>query len=244
MDRGVYHRLNELEGEHWWFCARRKILREVIARVVRGKSNLRILEVGCGTGGNLMMLAEFGRLAAFEFDQEARGLANAKRVIDVVDGELPHRIPFPPGTFDIVVAFDVIEHVERDVESLRSLGNLLTLDGRLIVTVPAFPWLWSGHDESHRHFRRYTRKNLIMALEQAGLARVRVSYFNTLLFPAVATVRLLKKVSGSEGAIDDFMPAPLLNKLLKWIFGLESRLVLRLPMPFGVSLLAVTRRAR
>lgn len=189
------------------------------------------------------MLSEFGRLDAFEVDDEARDIARHKLSIDVKNGRLPDGIPFAPGSFDVVVAFDVIEHVERDVESLAKLSEQLAPGGRLIMTVPALPWLWSQHDVTHHHFRRYTRGHLEDILRRAGLEPVRISYFNTLLFPAIATVRLFKKVLGLKDEGDDSMPSAFINGVLKKIFGYESNFVGRISLPFGVSLLAVAQRA-
>lgn len=242
MERSVYRRLDQLEGRHWWFCARRQILKAVIERFAPRRESLRLLEAGCGTGGNLRMLSEFGQLDAFELDNEARQIARGKLPIDIKNGMLPDGIPFAPGLYDIVAAFDVIEHVEQDVESLRRLKEQLAPGGRLVMTVPALPWLWSRHDETHHHYRRYTRGDLEAALVLAGLKPVKISYFNTLLFPAIAGVRLVKKVLGYEGAGDDAMPSPVVNEILKRIFGFESRLVGRIPLPLGVSLLAVAER--
>lgn len=243
MERNVYHRLDQLEGEHWWFCARRQILKSVIARFAPQNKRLRLLEAGCGTGGNLRMLSEFGRLDAFELDDEARDIACHKLSIDVKSGMLPDGIPFKPGSFDVVVAFDVIEHVERDVESLAKLREQLAPGGRLMMTVPALPWLWSQHDVTHHHFRRYTRGQLDATLRRAGLEPVRISYFNTLLFPAIAAVRLIKKAFGLKEEGDDRMPSAFINGVLKKIFGFESNFVGRISMPIGVSLLAVAQRA-
>lgn len=243
MERSVYQRLDQIEGEHWWFCARRRILKSVIARFAPCRTGLRLLEAGCGTGGNLRMLSEFGSLAAFELDDEARRIARRKLPIDVKSGRLPDGIPFAPGSFDVVVAFDVIEHVERDVESLAKLREQLAPGGRLMMTVPALPWLWSQHDVTHHHFRRYTRGQLAAMLRRAGLEPVRISYFNTLLFPAIAGVRLFKKAFGLKEEGDDSMPSNLVNGILKRIFGFESNFIGRLPMPIGVSLLAVAQRA-
>ncbi len=242
MERNVYHRLDQIEGEHWWFCARRRILKSVIERFAPSKRPLRILEAGCGTGGNLRMLAEFGSIDAFELDDEAREIARRKLPIDVKSGVLPDGIPFAPGSFDIIAALDVIEHVERDVESLSRLREQLSPGGRLVMTVPALPWLWSRHDATHHHFRRYTRKGLEDTIRRAGLKPVRISYFNTLLFPAVAGVRLLKRTLRLKDEGDDAMPPYMVNGLLKWIFGLESGLVGKVPLPVGVSLLAVAER--
>ena len=202
------------------------------------------MEAGCGTGGNLQMLSSFGKLEAFELDDEARAIAKGKMPMDIKRGMLPDNIPYRHKSFDVVVAFDVIEHVEQDVESLASLGKQLAPGGRLIMTVPAMPWLWSKHDETHHHFRRYTKQALNETLVKAGLRPIRISYFNTLLFPAIAGLRIARKVLGITETADDAMPSNFVNSLLKGIFGLESRWVGRLSIPVGVSLLAVAEPAQ
>ncbi len=243
MDRDVYRRLDALEGQHWWFAARRSILRSAIARYRPRAGDLRLLEAGCGTGGNLALLSEFGAVDAFELDDEARGVAIGKGAILVKKGMLPDDVPFAPGGYDIVAAFDVIEHVEEDVASLKSLGERLAPGGRLLMTVPALPWLWSGHDEAHHHYRRYVRKEVEEVLRQAGLKPVAVTYYNTLLFPLVVGTRFFKKLLGSHATPDDTMPGPAVNAMLRSIFAAERHLIGRLRMPIGVSLLAVAERA-
>jgi SAM-dependent methyltransferase len=243
MERTVYNRLDQLEGQHWWFTARRKILKNVISQFAPKKAQLRLMEAGCGTGGNLKMLSTFGKLDAFELDDEARVIAKGKLPMDIKSGMLPDHVPYQPGSFDVVVAFDVIEHVEHDVASLASLGKQLAPGGRLVMTVPAMPWLWSKHDETHHHYRRYTRSSLNDALVQAGLKPVRISYFNTLLFPMIAGIRLLRQALNIKETADDKMPSPAMNSMLKSIFGFESNWVGRVSMPVGVSLLAVAQRA-
>jgi SAM-dependent methyltransferase len=163
--------------------------------------------------------------------------------INIRSGILPHGIPYKPGAFDVVTAFDVIEHVEQDVESLKRLGQQLSPDGRLFMTVPALPWLWSKHDETHHHFRRYTKASLDAALREAGLEPVRVSYFNSLLFPLIAGLRLVRKKLGISETADDAMPSAGVNAILKSVFGFESNFIGRVSMPIGVSLLAVAKRA-
>lgn len=243
MERTVYNRLDQLEGQHWWFTARRKILKNVIAQFAPKKAQLRLMEAGCGTGGNLKMLSAFGKLDAFELDDEARVIAKGKLPMDIKSGMLPDHVPYQPGSFDVVVAFDVIEHVEHDVESLASLGKQLAPGGRLVMTVPAMPWLWSKHDETHHHYRRYTKASLNEALVQAGLKPVRISYFNTLLFPMIAGIRLLRQALNIKETADDKMPSPAVNSVLKSIFSFESNWVGRVSIPVGVSLLAVAQRA-
>ena len=189
------------------------------------------------------MLSRFGKLEAFELDDEARAIAESKMPINVKPGILPDGIPFKAGSFDVVTAFDVIEHVEKDVESLGKLAEQLAPGGRLFMTVPALPWLWSKHDETHHHFRRYTKASLNETLRKAGLEPVRISYFNTFLFPLIAGLRLARKALGITESADDAMPGPAANSMLKAVFGAESSLVGRIPLPIGVSLMAVAKRA-
>lgn len=244
MERSVYQRLEEIEGEHWWFRARRGILKSVISRHAPRLGSLRVLEAGCGTGGNLAMLAEFGKLEAFEFDREAREKAARKSAIDVKFGCLPDELPYPQGCFDIIGAFDVIEHIEADAASLARLKQHLAPDGRMIMTVPAMPWLWSQHDVTHHHFRRYTKGQLEGLLRGAGLTPVLLTYFNTLLFPPIALLRIARKALGGKDEGDDAMPSPAVNAMLNRIFEIEKHLIGRIPLPVGVSLLAVAKKAQ
>jgi SAM-dependent methyltransferase len=242
MERAVYQRLDKLEQDHWWFVARRDIIAKMISRFAPGHQHLKLLEAGCGTGGNLRMLSGFGKIEAFELDDEARNIAKSKISVNVMPGILPAGIPFSPGQFHVVGAFDVLEHVDQDVESMKMLGQQLTDDGRLFITVPAMPWLWSKHDETHHHFRRYTRASLDAALRSAGLEPVRVGYFNTLLFPLIAGLRLVRKALSLTETADDEMPSNFVNRILKSVFASERFAIGRMSAPFGVSLYAIARK--
>jgi len=242
MDPQVYPRMAANEDAHWWFVARRRILTDVIAQRVAPAKGCRILEAGCGTGGNLAMLRAFGDLSAFELDDGARRLATEKSGVEVRDGRLPDRIPFDSESFDLVATLDVLEHVDDDVGSLAALGEMLRRGGRVLLTVPAYSFLWSRHDDLHHHRRRYNRRRLVEVIRAAGLEPVYVSYFNTLLFPLVAGVRLLGRLRGGGGN-DDALPSASLNRLLASVFGFERHVVPRQTLPFGVSLLAIAGRA-
>ncbi len=239
MDREVYNRLDELEQDHWWFSARRAILERVIRDNALKGGRIKILEAGCGTGGNLQMLSRLGDLVAFEPDDDARKVAAGKSGCEIRHGTLPDGNPYKDDKFDLIVAFDVIEHVEQDEESLAALRQSLAPGGKLIMTVPALPWMWSAHDERHHHFRRYTRSGLGETLQRAGFRPVGLTYFNTLLFPLIAGVRAIKKLFGLSEAEDDAMPPAPVNAILRAIFSAERFLIGRIPLPIGVSLLAV-----
>jgi SAM-dependent methyltransferase len=242
MDRQVYARMAELEDRHWWFVARRRILSETLRRHAALPAGARVLEAGCGTGGNLPMLARFGTVACFEPDDEARALARRQGTFDIRDGALPDAIPFDSESFDLVVALDVLEHVADDAGSLSALGARLRPGGWSLLTVPALPFLWSRHDVSHHHYRRYVKSQLSGLTRAAGLVPVRATYFNSLLFPAVAAVRFVKAGIGGRAREDDTLPPQGVNRLLTALFASERHVVGRVPLPVGVSLLMLARK--
>jgi SAM-dependent methyltransferase len=242
LEAAAYQALRDLQDEHWWFVGRRRIIRELIAAHVPLPSDAAILEAGCGYGGNLPLLQEFGRVSAFEYDDQARAFAARASGIAVAPGALPDRLDLGGRTFDLIAMLDVLEHIEEDSASLARLGEHLAPGGRMVITVPAFAWLWSRHDEVHHHKRRYSRAALKSALARAGLRPVRTGYFNTLLFPLALVQRLASRLRSQEAAAERLPPAPL-NRALAAIFGSERWAAARWPLPFGLSLYAVAERA-
>ena len=241
MEETVFQRMSGHDAEHWWFVARRRILRDRIAALGLPRG-ARILEAGCGPGGNLPMLAEFGEVTGFEPNDGARRIAEQRTGLSVRGGTLPDDGLFPPDSFDLVVAFDVIEHIEDDAGAVRSLARLLKPGAAFVMTVPAYAWLWSSHDEHHHHKRRYTRSPVRQLVESAGLEVEKLSHFNSLLMPLVILRRGLARLMRTELAPDDAMPSPLINDLLTGIFASERHLLRHVSLPAGVSILCIARK--
>jgi SAM-dependent methyltransferase len=243
MERKVYDQMANLDSRHWWFTARHRILEGIIERIVKPPSDARILELGAGTGHNLAMLSRFGDVEASELDEGARKLAGERLGRPVVEAALPDLSMFPAGAYDLIALLDVLEHVPDDRGSLIAIKDRLKPGGALLLTVPINPWMWSAHDVAHHHHRRYRKSEIEAIAKLAGYEVELLSPFNSLLFPPIAAVRLLGKLTGKDDS-DDAMPSAPVNAALDAIFGLERSLIGRVPMPFGVSLVAVLRRPR
>ena len=240
MDPQIYQTMMALEETHWWFVARRSILEQVIGKLSLPKS-AEIFEVGCGTGGNLAMLADHGRVYAMELDETARIFASNLKLGEVRAGCLPDALPFPERQFDLIVLLDVLEHVEEDTASLQALAAKLKPSGWLLITVPAYAWLWSKQDVMLHHKRRYLLRNLHQIVSYAGYKVHFVSYFNFVLFPLIAVIRLVQGLFG-KGGNELTMPPKLINKMLILLFSAERHLLERLSLPFGVSIMLLAQK--
>lgn len=241
MDKQIYSKMREVEGTHWWFAGRRRIV-ETVIQSLHLQKNARILDAGCGTGGNLAMLNKHGEVKGMEMDNSAREGADSLKLGEIRTGHLPDRISYPADSFELIVLLDVLEHIEDDRASLAVLKTRLTTDGRILITVPAFQTLWGRHDERHHHKRRYNAAQLRLTAEAAGLDVDYITYFNTWLFPLIAMVRLLqRKQSNADSEL--CLPPKLINNGLTQLFASERLFIPATRLPFGVSLLAVLKSA-
>ena len=238
MERIVYDRMAELDSRHWWYRARREILAALIEREIQLPESARILEIGCGTGHNFGMLGRFGRVDGIEIDGAARAIASSRLGHAVGDAPLPDLLGVPERHYDLVALLDVLEHIDDDRAALASIARKLKPGGRILITVPAFPWMWSAHDVVNHHHRRYTRRALKTAIADAGLKVEFLSWFNSLLFPLAAAARLAGRLAGKEDSDDKLPPKPV-NTLFEILFGLERHAIGRVPFPPGVSLVAI-----
>jgi SAM-dependent methyltransferase len=231
----------QLEQWHWWFRGRQRILEAVLQRHLRGRDARALVSLGCGPAEGLAWLKPLvgarGRVLGVDLEPlHAKPLPG----IDYVLGNL-EQLPLASASFDVVLALDVLEHLDDDAAGLREAARLVKPDGLLLITVPALPSLWGGQDVVSHHRRRYTKKTLLDVFARAGLAVPAATYFNTFLFPPVAGVRWTRRALGlaerPRSDFDDMRPG-LVNNVLTSIFAAEQHLVSRLSLPIGVSLLA------
>jgi SAM-dependent methyltransferase len=243
MEVDAYLDMAASETRHWWFRGRRQVLDAVIGRLALPRP-ARILELGSGTGGNFEMLARYGQVTAIEMNEDARtmSLRKSAAVRDVRAGFLPDHVQLDGEVFDLVCAFDVLEHVEEDEATLRTIRACLGPGGVAVLSVPAFAWLWGPHDTHLHHKRRYAKAELRRKILGAGLEIERLTYANMLLFPAAVAARVADKVlRRTQSTGDGMLPGPL-NEIFAAMFGFERHLLGVVDLPVGLSLLAVVRR--
>jgi SAM-dependent methyltransferase len=242
MDRDYELQTHRAEDRHWWYRGRRTVLARVIATLGL-VPDARILDAGCGSGRNMVELARRGAVTGVELSETSASLARDRGVGEVIEGSVLE-MPFDADSFDLAVSLDVIEHLQGDLGALRELRRVVAPGGSLLVTVPAYQWLWSGHDQINHHHRRYTRRSLQRVAEQAGWEQTRTTYFNSLLLPVAILLRALDRLSRktTESSLDLWVPPEPLNWLLERPLALEAALIGRGGrIPAGLSLLAVFR---
>lgn len=238
MERSVYSHMADLDQRHWWYVGRRRILASLVERLARPPAGARILEVGCGTGHNLAMLQTFGEVDAVELDESVRAIAEGRLGRTVMSGSLPQLEGVRDRHYDLIAAFDVIEHIADDDSALAAIARKLRPGGKLAMTVPAHQWMWSAHDTVNHHKRRYSKRSLAGLIERSPLRLDSIGYFNSLLFPLAIAQRMASRLAGNEDARLGIPPGPV-NSLLTRIFAFERHAIGRLPLPPGLSLFAI-----
>lgn len=241
METRVYEQMAAVEDVHWWFLGRRAVIQAALNGVPQ-TGQARVLDAGCGSGGNLTAYTGYGPVFGVDTEPGALARAQSRGFAGVGVASLA-ALPWRDAAFDLVCATDVIEHVEDDVGALRELRRVTAPGGHLLVTVPAYRWLWSDSDVQLGHQRRYTAPEINERCREAGWTLVRTSYFNTTLLPAIAAVRWVRKKRRSGFAPTELeQTGPTANKVLRWPMAFEARLVKSgVRLPTGVSIVSLYR---
>jgi SAM-dependent methyltransferase len=238
------------DERHWWYRGRRRVIRAELERLPL-PAGAAILDAGCGSGRTMQLLGAYGTVSGVELSESAAEVARARGVGDVVIGRL-EALPWPEDQFDLITCLDVIEHTPDDRATLAELRRVCRPGGYLLVTVPAYPRLWSVHDEANHHYRRYSRAALRGAALDAGWALERLSSFNSMLLAPAAAVRLSRRrqartMNGTATEVyrDELSIGPAwLNGALEWPLALEARWLGRGgTLALGLSLIAILRRS-
>lgn len=243
MKKSEYARMAEREKTYWWHLGRLRIIQTYVSIAVKGKKTAKIMNVGCGTGGTIDMLEEFGRVDNVDISDDAIkfmkkcGYTRLTKVDDI-------KLPFKAKSYDMVGAFDVLEHIENQTGALKEWKRVIKDDGAIVITVPAYQWLWSDHDKSLYHERRYTTRRLKQAAREAGLRVERKSYAIVFSLPLVVTFRITNKLRGKvTDSETSYVDVPdWVNRLFTWFLYIESEFHKVIPFPFGTSVVTILRK--
>lgn len=242
MRDSAYREHYEVEDRHWWFRGRWAVIEALLSRTPLPEAP-HILDAGCGTGGNLRRYSRIGRVEGVEPFEEAVRLCH-ERGFDRVARAGLEELPYESDRFDLIASTDVLEHIAAEQEALRELLRVAAPGGTLLLTVPAYMWMWTAEDDNLHHQRRYTRRRLWQAVERAGWEPRIATYFNTLLLPPIALVRLLRKGKEASGEQADLDRTPAsLDGPLSLPMRAEARLIRAgASLPAGVSVGIVCRK--
>lgn len=242
MKEHTYPIMFRVEQSHWWYTGRRKILESFLEDICRHITDRRphILDVGCGTGANLLMLSKYGDAEGVDVSEDALAFCRERGLKNVKLGAA-EKLPYEEGTFDLVTALDVVEHLDDDLGGLREMRRVLRPGGRVLLFVPTFMFLWGLQDDVSNHRRRYRLPELRRVLEQAGFEIERTTYANITFFLPILLARKLMRATGIKAESENNINVPALNGLLGGMLGAESVVLKYMNIPFGVSGLCVAR---
>lgn len=241
MQSHHYPILYQVEDTHWWYVGRRRIIQSLIEKISTKLQTQRILDVGCGTGANLKMLAAYGRAEGVDISPQAVDFCHERGLNSVKLGAI-EQLPYESDSFELVTALDVIEHLDDDIAGLREMRRVLRSDGRLLVFVPAFMFLWGVQDDVSNHRRRYTLPGLLKAVEEAGFSVEWSSYANISFFLPVLVVRSVMRWLGLRADTEYGINISLMNGPFSSLFAAERLVFKHGRLPFGVSAVCIARR--
>jgi len=230
-----------LERSHWWFTGRRRLLKTLLS-FLKIRRDSTVIDVGCGVGSNLTLLKSMG-FKVIGIDSEIYSLSFAKKLSGVflINGNLL-RLPIKSNSIDLIVATDILEHLNEDTIGIKEIHRTLAREGMVVLTVPAFEFLWGTQDVVGMHKRRYSKKEFLRKLEHEGFTILKSSYFNFILFTPILFARRMIRLLGLKIASENEINFPLINFFLKAIFSLESFILRYFPFPLGVSIFCIAQK--
>jgi SAM-dependent methyltransferase len=243
MERDQYDLMFRQEERHWWYLGMREIAEGLLERFFHpANGRPELLDAGCGSGGTTAWLGRWGRVTGLDLASEALHLAQQRGIKRLLRGSI-EALPFAAASFDLLTSFDVLYHlrVEDDVRALAEFGRVLRPGGLALIRAPAHDWLRGAHDQAVHTRHRYHRGELVGKLEAAGFVVERASYANFFLFPLAPAKRLLEH-EDPAGCTDLWQPPGPLNAVLRGLLALETSLVARFGLPWGLSVIAVARK--
>jgi len=240
MNTKYYKEMYELEDKHWWHIAKREVVLNLIKKYCK-KKNPEILDVGCGTGKNIETFSNLGTVYGIDYSKNAINFCKKRGLLKISLGN-SERTTFKNGAFDLITALDVLEHT-NDKNTISEIHRALKPEGIFILTVPAYPSLWSKWDEDLGHKRRYTLKNINKLLINNGFSIIKSSYFfSFIVIPAYILRRIKSRLYGNNYPSDFKIVTPLLNSLLLHLSKLEKLFFLKTGIPFGTSIVCVAKK--
>jgi SAM-dependent methyltransferase len=242
MKKITYNIERDLEKTHWWFNGRRRLLKVLLSHL-NIQMDSPVIDVGCGVGSNLLLLQSIG-LKVIGIDSEPYSLSFAKNLsgILLINGDVL-KLPVKSNSIDLVIATDILEHLDDDSLGIREIHRTLTREGKVILTVPAFKSLWGIQDVVGMHKRRYSKNELLKKIEREGFTVVKSSYFNFFLFFPILLGRRLIRLFGLKIESENNINSPLINFVLKGLFSFEPYILKYFSFPFGVSVFCIARKS-
>jgi len=242
MESNLYDLFYEQERNHWWFQARKEIILKLIKDYIKPKEDLKILDIGCGTGMTMEALGKFGEVWGVDNNPKAIDYCRKRGLKNLILADFPSQVPLKEK-FDLITFLDVLEHIEGDAKAIKTAKGLLEPGGVLLITVPAFQFLWSPHDIANHHVRRYDKEELSAKIQLAGFKIIKLSYYNFFLFLPTLIKKNIDRIKYKnlpKSHLNE-KTSRLMNRIYKIIFSLEKNVLTHISFPVGVSLVAILK---